>query len=387
MQSIEERMKKGMFICGLPPYGYQKDPDDPHHLIIDEETAKVVRDIYKWYTEDNLYMSDITLKLNDSGTPSPYALNSHIGGGLPTKRHRNSNLWSKTTVRNILKNQVYLGHMVQGRFPKKNTQNVERRIHPEDEWIIVKNTHAPIIDQGSFDLAKTRLEENRRYNSEGTDDNEFAGFLRCPDCGLAMARWGHSYSKSRGFQCSTYRDRSKTACTRHAIRIDDLREAVLDAVKTQIKMAMSFYNIFDELCASPKIQDEIKRLSSEIRLSEDKYDKAINNKASIYIDYRSGKLEKHEYDIKKAALDKQINDLEDTLDALRKYREAVSGGMDFAQANLGVFLKYQSLTQLDRAVLLDLVDVIHIFEGGKVEVAFLLKKEIKAVMDFIERFI
>ncbi len=387
MQSIEERMKKGEFLGALAPYGYRKDPDDVHHLIIDEESARVVSDIYNWYTVDRWYMSEITGKLNDLEIPSPYMLKRLSRGDLPVKRDRSPNLWSATTVRSILRNQVYLGHMVQGRFLKKNTQHVERCIHPEDEWIIVKNTHNPIINQETFDLAKTRLEENRRYNSEGTDDNEFAGFLRCPDCGLAMARWGHSYSKSRGFQCSTYRDRSKTACTRHAIRIDDLRAAVLDAVKTQIKMAMSFYSIFDELCASSKIQDEIKRLSSEIRLSEDKYDKAINNKASIYIDYRSGKLEKHEYDIKKAALDKQINDLEATLDALRKDRETVSGGMDFAQANLGVFLKYQSLTQLDRAVLLDLVDVIHIFEGGKVEVAFLLKKEIKAVMDFIERFI
>jgi hypothetical protein len=264
MPSLVEKRKTGMFLGPVAPYGYLIDPDNAHHLIINEETAKTVRDIFKWYAVDKMFLADITRKLNDLEIPSPAALKKLKVRVSPEKNSSRIALWSHTTVRSILKNQMYLGHMVQGCRSRTNDDKVKSRINSEDEWTIVQNTHAPIVEQEIYDMAKKRLECNRYYAKENRDDNEFAGLLRCPDCGYAMTRIGGSNTRLIGFQCSTYRSKSKKVCARHGVRIEVLREAVLDAIKTQVKMARSLYDIIDEICASPKILNENKRLSSEM---------------------------------------------------------------------------------------------------------------------------
>ena len=384
MPNIEDKKRAGMFLGGLAPYGYRKDPENPGRLIVDEDAAQVVRDIFKWYTSNKMYVSDITRKLNDLEIPSPLALVKV--GPHPETKDRYIALWSQSTVISILKNQVYLGHMIQGRFARKSVNNAKRRVLPENEWIIVKNTHEPIIGQSTFELAQRRFSANRDHRQEKRGDNEFAGFLRCPDCGFAMSRTGHSCEKDNYFQCSTYRARSKTACTRHGIRLMDLRECVLKEIKKQTELAQTLYDKMDELCGTPKILDEIKRLNTVIHGCEKEYERKISRRAELHIELSGGKIEQKAYDRKKSTLNKRLKALEDAIDALRGDRDTASKGIDLAQTHLGIFLKYNAITELNRNMLVDLVDVIYVYEGGEVEVNFLNNDGIKVVRDFIGRF-
>jgi hypothetical protein len=282
---------------------------------------------------------------------------------------------------------MYLGHMVQGCRPRTNDEKVKSRINSEDEWTIVKNTHDPIVEQEVYDMAKKRLDCNRYYAKENRDDNEFAGLLRCPDCGHAMSRIGGSNARLIGFQCDTYRTKSKKVCTRHGIRIEDLREAVLDAIKTQVKMSRSLYNVVSEICRSTKTLKVIKHLTSEIYNLEKDYEEAINKRAALYIELGNSKIGEKEYGQKKVALDKKIEVLDETISVLRGDRKTVCKGIEFAQEHLGIFLKYEDITGLNKNVLIELVDVIYVYEDGNVEVNFLHKGEHRLVSDFIGKFV
>ena len=134
--------------AAFAPYGYQKDPEDKHRLIIDEETASVVRQIFNWYVHDSMSKAGLVKKLNALEIPNPTEQKKRQGFHY-TNPHSsvNDGMWSIATVSRILENQVYLGHMVQGRYRIKSYKVHKQIQTPEDEWFIKENTHEPIISQ------------------------------------------------------------------------------------------------------------------------------------------------------------------------------------------------------------------------------------------------
>ena len=155
---FRRKMAQGQFLGNYAPYGYRKDPSDRHHLIIDKETAPVVEEIYALYLS-GLSCKMIAIRLTEQGVPTPSLVKKRRGEDLGRK---DCTRWSAGTVRKILRNPVYLGHMVQGREEKISFKENGTHGLPENRWFVVENTHEAIVKQETFACVGRMLYKNRR---------------------------------------------------------------------------------------------------------------------------------------------------------------------------------------------------------------------------------
>ena len=150
---FRKKMEEGKFLGNYAPYGYSKDPMDRHHLVVDEETARVVREIYALYLS-GLSCKMIAERLTERAVPTPSQIKKERGEDLG---RRECSRWAASTVRKILKNPVYLGHMAQGKERKVSFKGKKVLEMPENKWIVVKNTHESLVEERVFDEVRRKM--------------------------------------------------------------------------------------------------------------------------------------------------------------------------------------------------------------------------------------
>ena len=146
--ALHVKQQRGEFIGAWAPYGYSKGPNDKHHLVINKETAPTVRQIFKWRSE-GISVVQIGRRLNDAGILSPSAY-LYETGEVKTEKYKGV-LWHTQIIKSILAHPVYIGHMVQGRKKQSFYEGKRQTYVDEANWIIVRNTHEPIIDEETFE--------------------------------------------------------------------------------------------------------------------------------------------------------------------------------------------------------------------------------------------
>lgn len=222
--TFKSKAEAGKFIGAFAPYGYKKHSADKNKLIIDKVAACVVKRIFKEYLSGN-GLSHIANMLNSEGIFSPSAYKS-IHFASNTNVNTVNKLWGHCTVKNILTNPTYAGNMAQHKYKKVNYKSKKLIALDKSNWIIVNNTHAPIINFEDFEAVQTimRRKSAPNFHTKRTP-NLFSGFAFCAECGQYM-----TFSKTpKGIKyliCSTYKRFTSKYCTRHAIRLDSLEWAV-----------------------------------------------------------------------------------------------------------------------------------------------------------------
>ncbi|GMQ56606.1 hypothetical protein AN1V17_09990 [Vallitalea sediminicola] len=161
------QQQKGNFIGTYAPYGYRKNPHNSYQLIIDEETAPIIKNIFTWRA-DGQSVKDITRRLNDENVPSPMR-HRYLKGEVKSKRYKDI-LWKESTLYAMLTKQVYLGHMVQGVVKVISCGSNKIKYIPKEDWMIVKNKHEPIMTEALFNKAQV---DNERYKNHV--ENEIGG--------------------------------------------------------------------------------------------------------------------------------------------------------------------------------------------------------------------
>lgn len=223
----QTRAKQGMFLGSKAPYGYQKDPEDKHHLIVDETVAEIVRRIFTM-AENGWGFFKIAKTLQSEGIPNPQ---SYADGTHDTR-------WHITSVQKILQNPVYCGDLVQGRRGNR-TMHGKQIQKPESEWIIVENTHEPLVDREQWDTVQKQIKSRKRSMKNG-EVQMFAGLLFCADCGAALsfnARRRKTMPDGGEYKCWRYMRYGKDECTSHYITLDQISEVVLEDIRTQARFA------------------------------------------------------------------------------------------------------------------------------------------------------
>ena len=197
--SLTSRREQGFHIGAFAPYGYRKDPNARGHLVIDDEAATVVRKIFSLYLEGK-GKHGIARTLNEEGIPNPTEY-KRLHGVVRNKKIQSSPLWSYFTITNILTNEVYIGNMVQGKTGVESYKTQEKVTYPEDQWIVVKGTHDPIINQRTWDMTQ-ELIRTKALKTEKVSEGIFARKVRCLNCGSRM----HSVKngEKRGFKCDKH---------------------------------------------------------------------------------------------------------------------------------------------------------------------------------------
>ena len=381
-RTFDAKRRRGEFIGGFAPYGYIKDPEDKNSIIIDPEAAAVVRDIFNWFVVDGMSKRGIALKLNELGVLNPTAYKQRVQK-LKYKNpgtEMNDGLWMGSNIYTLLRNEVYIGNMVQGR-----NRTISYKVHtqinvPEEEWYIVPNTHEPIIDRQLFEQAQNLHKRDTRTAPGKKELYIFAGLLRCSDCKMAMRRStanNHSY-----YSCRAARDKGN--CANRSIREDRLIQAVLDAVRVQIELVQSLSDALDAINQRPNVKTQSNRLSTMLKVRQAELDKIISASDSLYIDWKNGDISREDHRRMKSSFDEKVDALQITIDNIKDEINTLAKGVNANDPYLTTFLKHKNITELNRGIVVELIDTVFVHVDGQITIDFSFDDELKRVLDFIE---
>ena len=385
------KMKKGEYIGALAPYGYLKDPQDKHHLIIDEDAAKVVKLIFE-LTLNGFGRVAIAKKLNEMGILNPTGHRIEELKIRTTTAKKGKNIkysWGYTTIQQILKNQVYCGDTIQHKG-KMISYKIHKRVSlPKEEWIIVKNTHEAIIDREVFDkVQEAILGRDTKMNSDGKI-SIFAGHIKCADCERAMSKKipGKYKGKKReyyNYMCSSYLRSGGTRCSKHSIRNDELEQAVLESIKVQISLVSDIKRIKTEIVNSSPINNRKRLIEKNI----DQCDEQITIKRKLrknsYEDWKLGNITEDEYNEYSIEYTNQIKNLEDNID--NYYKELKNLEQAYSECEwMDYFIKYQNINSLSREIVDSLIDNIYVYENKKIRIKFKYEDEYNYLLNFVKK--
>ena len=381
-QVFDMKRRNGEFIGSYAPYGYVKDPNDKHALLVDPEAAEVVKSIFALFLS-GMNKRGITYYLNDHGTLCPTAYKQQQGLKYNAPNAQGNPMWSTITIDTILKNRVYVGDMVQGRQRVKSYKiHIQEKV-PEEEWFIVENTHEAIIDRETFAKVQSLLKRDTRTAPKAKQLYLFSGFLKCADCGRAMSRIA-----SKGiyvyYQCGTYKSLSKKACTMHSIKSDRLEAGVLFAIQQQVHLAITYSEFVARINSAPLKKSKSKRLEDTIAAKEKELAKIMRYKQALYQDWKDGEITRNDYRHMSEDYEQQIETLTRIMQTLTAEQEQLENGVDAESPCLTAFLKYRNIDKLTREILGELIDHIKVYEGGNISVKFKYADEFRRIAEYIE---
>lgn len=381
-QVFDMKRRNGEFIGSYAPYGYVKDPNDKHALLVDPEAAEVVKSIFALFLS-GMNKRGITYYLNDHGTLCPTAYKQQQGLKYNAPNAQGNPMWSTITIDTILKNRVYVGDMVQGRQRVKSYKiHIQEKV-PEEEWFIVENTHEAIIDRETFAKVQSLLKRDTRTAPKAKQLYLFSGFLKCADCGRAMSRIA-----SKGiyvyYQCGTYKSLSKKACTMHSIKSDRLEAGVLFAIQQQVNLALTYSEFVARINSAPLKKSKSKRLEDTLAAKEKELAKIMRYKQALYQDWKDGEITRNDYRHMSEDYEQQIESLTRIMQTLTAEQEQLENGVDAESPCLTAFLKYRNIDKLTREILGELIDHIKVYEGGNISVKFKYADEFRRIAEYIE---
>ncbi len=365
--------ENGKFMGTFPAYGYKRNPENKHHLVIDEETAPIVRRIFELRSQGRSFRS-IALTLNSEGIMPPGTLYYHRKG-MSDQRNVNGK-WANTTVATLIRYEVYIGNMVHGKTGTLSYKNKKLVAKPEDEWIRVTNTHEPIISMEQWDIVcsidkKGIVKRQPKHGQPGM----FGGIVRCADCGFKMVsqtekmpKKDGSVSVYRSFMCGNYSRSGKTACTAHIIYENVLIQLVTADIREKAQ-----YVQYDETALTDSIRRARNRESEsllasyeqDLKVQTARMRELENLMQNLYEDKVNGKIPEtvfntlmQKYEKERAEKSEYIPGLRDRIARGKKQSDDVN---IWAQS----IKKYTDLEKLDEATLFELVDNIEVFQAYK----------------------
>ncbi len=381
---FDMKRRKGEFIGAFSAYGYVKDPRNKNALIIDSEAAEVVKEIYQKFLE-GMSLLRIARDLNEHGVLCPGMYKRKVLGldyRNPKLEMTKRPLWSITTVRYILKNRIYCGDMVQGKQRIKSYKIHVQETVPEEDWYVVENVHEAIIDRETFMKVQMLMKKNTRTAPNEKRVYLFSGFLQCGDCGKTMIRSAvknHVY-----YYCKTYKTQSKTACSKHNIRDEQLTEAVLQAIRQQVYLALDYEKAIDAMDKTPIMKRQIKKLTSLIAQKKQEIEKLTRYKREVYQDWKNGDLSFEDYKDMRSEYEQELDALNGLIERLEIEIESVEDSFREESPFLTAFKKYQNVTVITRELLIALVDHIEVYEGGNIKIVFNYADELQKLETYLQ---
>lgn len=391
-RTFNMKRRNGEFIGAFAPYGYLKDPENKNCLIIDEPAAQVVRDIFHWYVEEGMSKSGIVRHLNELGIPTPTDYKHSQGLNIKTPQcAKNDGMWGLTTICTILTNRMYIGDMVQGK-QRIISYKVHKAVHtPEDEWFIVENTHKPIIDRELFEKAQFLQKRDTRTAPNQRRVYLFSGFLRCADCGASMTKKTIRKKLVDGtvkeytyYVCSTYAIKNRGKCSRHKIKLEVLTEAVLKAIQVQIALVSNMAELISQINEQSTVCNQSLRLTKQLHEKEHELERTINVTDNLYMDWKCGDITRAEYVRMKAKFEAKATEIQSAISNLKAEIELSSKGVGSDDPYLKMFLKHKNITELNRGILVELIDTIYIHEDKEITIKFKFADQHKRMLEFIE---
>lgn len=382
--NLTAKKQNGEYAGAFVAYGYVKDSNDKSKLVVDQFAADVVRDIFRWKIE-GLSPQNIAVRLNELGIPSPAEYKKLSGSNYKTSFQTSSKaVWSHVSVRRILKNEIYLGVMIQGKRTTPNYKTKTVVTKAESEWLRVEGTHEAIISVRDFELVQELLRDDTHCRAGDVTVPVYAGRIYCGDCGAAAVRKTVSYAGKRYvyYVCNANKH-DKTVCSRHSIREDILGQVIYQTVRHQIDLLLDVDKALRQFENLSWEKHKLKQLDASIEIQEEVVRKNNTLRLGIYEDLRAGLLDRSEYESLKKELAERIAEATAAIEKLNKEKREILDGVSKQQSWIEQFRQYENVPELTRPMVIHLIERINIFEDSNIEIVFRHRNQIEEILRFI----
>jgi len=353
-----------------------------HKLLVDDYAAGIVRRIFAWKIE-GMAVSAIAKKLNGLHILSPREYKKSLGlnfrGGFT---RGGTSEWSSPSVRRILTNEVYLGHLVQGRTERINYKVKKCVEKPAKEWIRVENTHEPIVSADDFAIVQNLLKADGRISPEKKEISPFMGLLFCGDCREQMVRRVNRYKGTEKiyYICST-KNRGE-GCSRHSIEETVLKELTGTAIRRYANDFLDQERLFAQAKEREANLQAVISYNKEIARLKKEQDKYYSLCAGLYEDLGTGVITREEFERLHGEFQRKAKSLSASEEKQEQLvREMFKSGV-LSAGRLASFKDSLELKEIDRHTLASLVKRIWVYEGKRIEIEFYFTDQYQAMKDF-----
>lgn len=289
--------------------------------------------------------------------------------------------WCPSTVRKILKNDIYIGNITQGKRRVKSYKVHKIEQVPEDEWITVENMHEPIIDKELFEKAQGLRKVDTRVQNNG-ELSIWAGILKCADCGRAMHK---KYCKNKNgkiyeyYICGTYRKKSDKLCTKHTIKVEELEKAVLETIKLHIELLVDTEKVLEHVNKFNAKKLNNDNIEKNKQSQKREIEKLNNLKRGLYEDWKNEYITKDEYLEYKQKYERDIEKIKECIVNLQNQKEKEEEIINENSIWIEKFKAHKNITELDRDVITELINHIEVHEGKKITIYFKFTNELNKI--------
>lgn len=367
--SLHSKAVRGEYLGAFDPYGYIRDPKDKHKLLVNEETAPIVRRIFEMCA-GGMGSRSIATRLNEEGVLSPAEYirfqkhDPEKDGPFVRKK-----FWGQTYIRTILQNEMFIGSMVQGRQCTPSYRTKKRVKKDKEDWIVVPDTHEAIISKELFDQAQKSLHSRRidprAESPHRTTPDVFSGLFRCEACGTAMRKHRTGDGKYVYYVCGRHHQQGKFACSSHYINCDVITRIVQEDIKRNAVLFTEDTERAIKELTDRKCSEDEKRLSqmrAELTTSRQRLSDLDIKLRRVYEDNISGKLPDHIFSMFISDYDREKVELRETIKELEKRIDASTAARNDVERFAELIRKYTSFDDLDSFMLHELIDKITIYE-------------------------
>ena len=359
--AFNSKMKQGEFISPFAPFGYEINPNDNNKLIVDPVAAEIVKDIFYLYLT-GLGFTGIAKYLNSKEIPCPslYKYQKGIKLNVISNRSREEIKWSSNAIKTILTNEVYVGHLIQGKRTTISYKNHKIRNKDKKEWIRFENTHEAIIDQDSFNKVQITIKERTKPIKATGVVHIFSGKVFCLECKHYMRK--KNSTKHKYLVCSNNHNGYDDCENKSGIRYDKLTNIVLDAINKKIK---KFYdkNELENLDSKKKENRFNKKIISLKKQRDDiekKISKTRNYLKNLYEDKVNGVITTEQFKDLITNYNKDKDKYKDQFKSITNEITYYKMKEESSKNNEKIFNKYRKLEELNRVIVDEFIDKIYI---------------------------
>lgn len=367
--TLTMKRERGEFIGNYAPFGYQKDPADRHRLVVDEEQAEIVRKIFDWY-EDGMSASSIAKRLNAMQIMTPGDFKIRDGCKSFITHDRNSSklhAWTTTTIATILKNEVYIGNMVQGKHKSVSYRSKKMMLTDESEWTVVEGTHAPIISDEQFAIIHERFARRTRISPGKTHVYPLSGLVSCGACGHRMNRVvSQGYAR---YRCIT-RTYAPDKCQCPSIKEEYLEDLILQTLQSLIARLVDVKAVIDAARQFKTINGAKNEYMLALNKAKREQERLQDAQFHLYADLQSGLIPQTQYlqfqkryEAEIAAQEAKIEHLNQGLLQLKEARQQDDEFVAF-------FQKYGNIQKLDWDTVNQLIQKVVFHDKQHVDIYF-----------------
>ncbi len=366
---LKNKGEAGISLANNVPYGYKKDENDKTKWLVDEQSAEVVKEIFNLFIQGH-GTCEIAKILRERKilTPSKYNESISTKSNINTQEYQYK--WCGTTVAGILDRQEYIGDTVNFKCTTRSYKDKTRVKLPKEDRKVFKNTHEPIIDEYTWNIAK-QLRNNRKKPTRSGKKSIFSGLLFCNDCGKKMYFQSpvKDLKNKDHYRCSSYKH-DTSLCTSHYISDKILQVIVLENIQRVISYIKSYEDLFIQEQLAKSTQDELKHISKnkkELEKAKNRVIEIDNLFMHIYEDNVSGKITDDRFRNLSFNYDKEQQELKIKIKQLSKEIENTEKKDNDITQFISNVKKYTEITELTPEILNELIEKILVHQTEKID--------------------